>query len=1292
LAAIGAAASLGVGAAGARLFGGLATQGAAKVGLGATGQALAGATGSMVGGAVPSSAIDLATDADLRASIQTKEGLATYAGGQILFGLLDFARVRGHAKMIKRAEVIDAATAKAALHDIVANDPAGALGIADQLDGAVAAADMLKLGKPGDKARLEAVRKTYQAILKDEAVASEYVAGLSNERIPKVIRKNAERMLSRRKALQAVDSKDVNAIWALYDEYLNTPLSRAQSMPFLRPLYNATNEMGVKIKNRNLNVFATIGQNELGTLPIDQAIANTERTMLRYGQDKGFRDRINKVFEAASTKEHQEGKTAFTLEDIKKMGLDEDEAKFAKGIFDMTKDARNRHVDVLRDVSVMQTAAALLHTNPKLNPDVTLRSLRAQAPLARQAGSLLHDERQLGKFIKKLKNDPTLDPDGSQLSQAQNQVEQIKQNRRAAMEQLSENISKDMVDVKNPKEVTDRLTKALVRNDADALEYQNKTSLVDYMPMTRRKRFVVKVFGMDEDGEKTTISAVDFDSKAEADAAAAKATEKGQQVKIYDQNDLKERAMLQSNVPLEVYRNKAYQALNEAVSEMETGSEFARNNPQAFATFREQLNNFFTPLEDEIQASYQQGQKAHMLKRNYVAGFDSNDFLSNAFEYALGMNSMSERMLTRAYAHLQMSQDSIIKDKKLLKVLKGELDYTLSNSAEWAPLRRIAYIGYLGGSIRNVLLDVTQNWTNGISAMINTFDIGYLSATTKVVKATNMYRRYLTKGTTGNAVIDQHLAVAKGDPGFFPAFTDAMAPEVNRAVQMIDQARVRASRFGWVGRTFNKTKVDFARGFEQTMRLPMVFTEEFNRSVSFIAAADHLLKSGITDPQGVYSKAKELAVNANYIGTKANRPGLYRKIEPDSILHGLAATMGAMNTFTLGSVAQMANFTRDGFRGNKAAKRGARAAMLNFVLASGVTGLPILGTVNEVLGIFMKARPTDYIREALASLSELFGADEEVGGKLADAVTLGLPSLLGFDLSTSIGLGNISPIRVEDPGAGPAHLVAEGVLGPTYGIIAQGMGAMSQAWREWKALGNSTDTESLIAIGENMIRTGGPRFLKQGQRFMDALNSGRHLDRNGNPVTEQLSPGGALASIAGFTPTQASLYYRDRRLNQKLDNDSRDEHHRVAVVAARHIDAEHPDLALAAVKSYLDKNPDVDPDSFRASIANALAKHRRGEEPLPSFSNLDNYQFSKKIYGDRKNRVSSPIDRYLEQLEVDLGLVELRGKLPNFNLSNPINDTINTAIFQELGHDDVSAQVLARELRKRGGMADDIDF
>ena len=520
--------------------------------------------------------------------------------------------------------------------------------------------------------------------------------------------------------------------------------------------------------------------------------------------------------------------------------------------------------------------------------------------------------------------------------------------------------------------------------------------------------------------------------------------------------------------------------------------------PTLMETVRRDLQ--LTPAQKErlkeIEIAFSPGRAflRHLLRRKGTKGY-SEDMIRVYAAY--GMSAANH--IARMEHHLDMGAAlQKIKDfegpiaenvrdntavNTLFNYFTKHYDYILNPENDWAKLRALGFMWYLGFNVKSALVNSTQIPLTLYPYLAERFGDG--RATREIAKAlkdavtifrlqpgqsspkiSNALNAMLERGKQ-EGFIDESLATE------LAGFTESSVLE--RLLPVSDSGKL-ASNVSYYG----------AWMFRQA--------EKYSRTVAFIAAARLAEKSGVTDPEQIFQVGKEAVQTTMFEYSKWNRPQFMR---------GKKSVV-----FLFWNWMQHASFLAAGGAGRGTAVR----FWIMLLLAGGLQGLPfaedildILDTagtkIREMMGL--KETHLDTRKSLLEFAKEDLGQFLGILQEQPDLLTHGLGRYYGLgpisalaalgapipyvDISGSVSMGRYIPgveellANERDPDAKFGRTVAA-ALGPVAGIPYNLWKTYESSdpdiWKKWErampvAVKSLSKATRLGARGEETFRGGG---------------------------------------------------------------------------------------------------------------------------------------------------------------------------------------------------------------------------
>lgn len=319
-----------------------------------------------------------------------------------------------------------------------------------------------------------------------------------------------------------------------------------------------------------------------------------------------------------------------------------------------------------------------------------------------------------------------------------------------------------------------------------------------------------------------------------------------------------------------------------------------------------------------------------------------------------------------------------------------------------------------------------------------------------------------------------------------------------------------------IGGTGNRDKLNKA---VKIASLPVRITEAANRIVTALSSYRLAMDKGMSHDEAVEHAAKAISeTQLNYSALNAPR---YMQTVFGS--KALAKMVFQFRKYQQGMVYLITSNAKDAFKGDKEAMKTLFGVMATTGLMAGATGLPFAGSLF-------------WLATAIGSMfdddDEPFDARESFRNYLADmlgdqfalAVTKGLPTLMGFDISGNVGMGNIGmPLPYVRDGKKPSDSMKE--------MLASAAGAPFGTMMEMAdGFGELMDGD-MVKGATHVIP------LKLAKNIIKAADfkANGMVDSKGNVIlpSERFDGWDVAFRAAGFSTTKETEYYEANSAMQK---------------------------------------------------------------------------------------------------------------------------------------------------------------
>ena len=364
-----------------------------------------------------------------------------------------------------------------------------------------------------------------------------------------------------------------------------------------------------------------------------------------------------------------------------------------------------------------------------------------------------------------------------------------------------------------------------------------------------------------------------------------------------------------------------------------------------------------------IKELNERGWSRHQIQRNktrVITGYETEDIKKIFTDYMTGLAGI----LTKQRAALEMF--NLLRDlpfkTKLYEYAKKYSQDMLRNDTSLdrlsGKMRSLAFLWYLGGNMKSVLAQLTQNYTTGMAFLNN-----YLKKTGQkgILRGERAYHKAMKDVIFGK--LSKEESSALHDAMLRNITTDQYVREITSRMQ----------------RSYGKLNGEIITAIS----IPFSEMEIFNRKSAFLAMFRAARQHGISYPQAI-AQAKRFVYQTHYLYGKANLP------EP---LRGASSASKAgrtLYTFRSFSHNYLNGLINERYKGNYDVI-GRSLAMLS--LLGGYKALPF---IDDILDFLERKTGTPF----RAQMKKMF---RSVGGKILETIgTHGLPALIGADLSGSL--------------------------------------------------------------------------------------------------------------------------------------------------------------------------------------------------------------------------------------------------------------------------------------------------
>ena len=502
-------------------------------------------------------------------------------------------------------------------------------------------------------------------------------------------------------------------------------------------------------------------------------------------------------------------------------------------------------------------------------------------------------------------------------------------------------------------------------------------------------------------------------------------------------------------------------------------------------------------------------------------GFEDSSFVRNQIGWIDQSSKYWTRELFRTQARALKNEPELMARQDVLKMLETHERSMLSPDPEaMREVKRVLSSWYLG-------LGPATTMTNGTQLLVR----GATELTSLTGKPIQSFGRMISASKEALGLSKPPAGLEKErdwlwrqvkDEGIVSAYNEG--DPANDGMEALQQAlrRGKPQTKGQQLSQINKNVNQKAMWMFQQM-------EKFNNNGAILAAFDHYMDAdGVRKLSGkayedarivAYEKAKGFNQTVNDVGGKANRP-IWAFSGKDDFSKSAGVLAMSMQTYTMGTINQMANYIRKGWYDPAGLKPGekynARVAMVQLLATqtalAGTLGLPFAGTAVALINqLFPELEVNKNLKKWT---NAIFAGDAENGNAISDVAMNGIPSMFGWDLQSRLSMGNMLPGVSEFNGFQPENLA-----GPAVNLSTTLFKGVSQA---------------LTGQPGEAVLTLMPPVAK---KFANLVADGFKVrDYNGKPVLDPT--GGEVVGMAlGFQPKRLSDWNKTQRIAISAETD-----------------------------------------------------------------------------------------------------------------------------------------------------------
>jgi len=476
--------------------------------------------------------------------------------------------------------------------------------------------------------------------------------------------------------------------------------------------------------------------------------------------------------------------------------------------------------------------------------------------------------------------------------------------------------------------------------------------------------------------------------------------------------------------------------------------------------------NVLETLADDLKA---RGAGRFAIKRagSIIEGYQKTNLKEVLKDYIDGWSGM----MTKQDAALEFLEElkEIPRNKPQLMAYASKYAQDMLRNQEpmdriSAKMRSLAFIYFLGGSLRAALVNFTQNYVTGIPFLAR--EVG-----AKSLKAEKLYHKAMFDVATGKNIskIEQKMLDEMINKG---VAEDQFIRQINREVKgVVGQATgkvvdILSKPFSWMEK-LNRKSAALA-----------MFREKYRYSSNKTYTAEEAFHKA-------FEEAQDFVYKTHYLMTKANLPSI---AAGGDIGAQFLKTAYTFRRFTHNYLLSL-HHSLNGEDGKLALNVMARS-LAYVVLLAGLPAIPFLDDLLDEWEKFFGTPVRANMRKTL----------RETGGPVLEKLGMaGIPALMGIDISGSLKIG------VPLAGAGTPQDTIYGVYG---GMARKSLNAMSAVEREDYLRAMEFASPSFIEAVLKAYRMSETGVTTPRGRVI--------TDEQGKPI--RLGTGEGIAQAAGFRP------------------------------------------------------------------------------------------------------------------------------------------------------------------------------
>lgn len=959
-----------------------------------------------------------------------------------------------------------------------------------------------------------------------------------------------------------------------FEKYTYSSINLGTRFPFSAPMVDHLFHFTQRAKADKLDIIGKLGQDAEGSLPAKQAFQNAEN-FLNTVSSKDIA-RMSRAFAS----EQKSARTGGNLIDdgtlSKVFGITGDLLKKYKVLRDMPVDTARLIFNKERDINRYNLAGVIyLASNKRFSQDNALTFAKQLQDLYERQPIPKGNTSEFSDFVTK---------------------------NVAWLKQVTKNLGTEFSDSN-----ANVVLRTLLEQKSGLEKFQASHSILGYLPQQRRGKFGVTLYKpgfTKETASSKDMLTVDGDSAGEVQRRIDSLVKQGYTV---NRSSAWNKDQWKRNEPFVSYDNIRALRQDQASSWRAIMAELDKTgslNPE----LKEQFENIaagFDPIEEAYQRSVEGSAKQYNLHRADIPGFQASQYLPNILDYVRINTDAIARRTTKAMTDFELMRPEYDSVQGLKNEWQDRVSYAFGlDDKTINQIRTMTTHLTIGASVKNALLNSTQNFFSGIGPMMEETG-SYKTATRAMLEGLNIMTKYNVKGTTGNRYLDSIIRQADKDG---VTTTDNLDLFFNtKSLENFGRKRL-----------LNRTRNSVADYINRLALSTNSLSERQNRLYSLISMANLELKkytrSGLPVSSAalsdIYTKSRRFSNNTNYFGSRANRPG-FLVHSKGAVPHNAALLFSTLKTFTFNYLGQLlAMYKKSGVR-NKALA----ASIGHLLVGSGIAGLPFSKDAQELLDYFTSSSSDAWIKEHLKNL--FADNPSDTASEFVDALMYGLPRYLGLDASQSMGVGSIVGYRSSDS---PTENLGSVLLGAPGGLIQRYFSAGSKA----------------LASGDlgSFISQTGPAPMRYWTNIINAADSSQVRNTSGVPT--KVGTQDAVALATGFQSWSSAEGYRSYEANQLAANASNNATNalaeRIAYLYARgDIDSAREEFN----DGIKELGPSVDPVNLLNAINTGVFKRRFGyTRDVPTLAQQEGANRVSEIYGENASGIASPVSMTMQQLEL----------------------------------------------------------